>query len=188
MTIGLKDDKAAVNIAPNLTAAEAYLLLGTLALHLLNSYYKVATTTLNINHNSGKTDSNSKLSKSELNSAIKGIKDSMYDAMDSVFSNVLSQFMPEHPRYTLEDEAIIELTNQKIEEEYNKLSDEDKEAYRQTYNQTLSKLKEQVNANVANKDEDIESTGTTSTASTTDSTTTSSTTTSSTATATNSTN
>lgn len=172
MTIGLKDDKAAVNIAPSLTAAEAYLLLGTLALHLLNSYYKVATTTLNINHNSSTklTPKNAKLSASELNSAIKGIKDSMYDAMDSVFSNVLSQFMPEHPRYTLEDEAIIELTNQKIEEEYNKLSDKDKEAYRQTYNQTLSKLKEQVNANVATKD--IESTGTTSTTSTTTSSTT----------------
>ena len=136
-----KDGQAGVNISPDLTAAEAYQLLGTLALHIMNAYFKVATTSLTQNHNSGDTPKDSKLStKAELNSAIQGIKDSMYDAMDNIFSSVLQQFQPEHPRYSLEDEAIIELTNAKIEAQYEALSPEDKAKYKDAYVQTKAQL------------------------------------------------
>ena len=64
----------------------------------------------------------------------------MYDAMDSVFSNVLAQFLPDHPAYTLEDEAIIELTNKKIEEKYAALTPDEQKKYSEAYQKTLAAL------------------------------------------------
>ena len=64
----------------------------------------------------------------------------MYDAFDSLVSNVLNQFYPTHPKLEIEDEAILELTNKKIEERYDQLSDEEKAAYKATYTQVLNKL------------------------------------------------
>ncbi len=81
----------------------------------------------------------------EQEAALLGIKQSMYDAFDSLVSNVLGQFYPEAPGLELEDEAILELTNKKIEERYNQLSDEEKEAFRSTYAQILDKLHDQSN-------------------------------------------
>ena len=142
ITIGLTDDnECGIHISPELTSAEAYQLVGTLALHVLNAYYQVAHSTLNQNHNSGATPKSQKINTDqELNAALTGIKESMYDAMDSVFSNVLAQFLPDHPTYTLEDEAIIELTNQKIEEKYNALSPNEQKKYSEAYRQTLAAL------------------------------------------------
>lgn len=142
ITIGLTDaNECGIFISPELTSAEAYQLVGTLALHVLKAYYKVAQTSLNINHNSGNTPKNQKLkTKQDLNAALTGIKESMYDAMDSVFSNVLAQFLPDHPRYTLEDEAIIELTNKKIEEKYAALTPEEQKKYSEAYQKTLAAL------------------------------------------------
>lgn len=142
ITIGLTDaNECGIFISPELTSAEAYQLVGTLALHVLKAYYKVAQTSLNINHNSGNTPKNQKLkTKQDLNAALTGIKESMYDAMDSVFSNVLAQFLPDHPRYTLEDEAIIELTNKKIEEKYAALTPEEQKKYSEAYQRTLAAL------------------------------------------------
>ena len=54
--------------------------------------------------------------------------------MNNITSNVLTRFYPEAPRLNLEEEAIIELTNKKIEERYDQLSDKEKEAYRASYN------------------------------------------------------
>ena len=142
ITIGLTDaNECGIFISPELTSAEAYQLVGTLALHVLKAYYKVAQTSLNINHNSGNTPKNQKLkTKQDLNAALTGIKESMYDAMDSVFSNVLAQFLPDHPRYTLEDEAIIELTNKKIEEKYAALTPDEQKKYSEAYQKTLAAL------------------------------------------------
>ena len=142
ITIGLTDaNECGIFISPELTSAEAYQLVGTLALHVLKAYYKVAQASLNINHNSGNTPKNQKLkTKQDLNAALTGIKESMYDAMDSVFSNVLAQFLPDHPRYTLEDEAIIELTNKKIEEKYAALTPEEQKKYSEAYQKTLAAL------------------------------------------------
>ena len=142
ITIGLTDaNECGIFISPELTSAEAYQLVGTLALHVLKAYYKVAQTSLNINHNSGNTPKPQKLkTKQDLNAALTGIKESMYDAMDSVFSNVLAQFLPDHPRYTLEDEAIIELTNKKIEEKYAALTPEEQKKYSEAYQKTLAAL------------------------------------------------
>lgn len=127
LTVGLTaDNQAAISISPDTTAAEAFQLLGTLALHVLKAYEGVANTTLT-----------AELSKSEREAAITGIRESIYDAADTMFSNVLQEFYPDAPRNSIEEEAIIKLQNQLIEERYNKLTKEEKEAYSKNY----SKLK-----------------------------------------------
>lgn len=141
LTIGITPEgNAAISVSPSLDCATAFQLVGTLALHLLNAYYKVASTDLTVNHNSGATPKESKLSNTQLDAALTGIKESMYDAMDSVFSNVLYSFHPTNAKYTIEDEAILELTNQKIKEQYDSLTDEEKEAYKESY----SKMREYI--------------------------------------------
>ena len=132
MTIGItKTNQAAISISPDITAAEALQLLGTLSLHVLNAYNKVAKSLLN----------SSKLSNSELNAAEQGIKESMYDAADNMFSSVLTQFYPDAPKNSIEEEAIITLQNKLIEERYNKLSKEEKAAFKDNYNKMKYVLK-----------------------------------------------
>ena len=124
MTIGITpSNQAAISISPDITAAEALQLLGTLSLHVLNAYTEVAKSLIN----------SSKLSKHELDAAITGIKESMYDAADNMFSSVLTQFYPDAPKNSIEEEAIITLQNKLIEERYNKLSKEEKSAYKKQY-------------------------------------------------------
>ena len=128
MLIGLSDrdpNQAGVNITPDLDAATAMQLLGTLAQHIMAAYTEVAVNQIN-------QDSNN-LSTSEKEAAIAGIKDSIYDAMDNVFSTVLANYRPEHPRYTLEDEAILELVNKKIEQKYNSLPKKERTKYKTEY-------------------------------------------------------
>lgn len=132
MTIGLtKTNQAAISISPDITAAEALQLLGTLSLHVLNAYNEVAKSLLN----------SSKLSNKELAAAITGIKESMYDAADNMFSSVLTQFYPDAPKNSIEEEAIITLQNKLIEERYNKLSKEEKAAFKDNYNKMKYVLK-----------------------------------------------
>lgn len=129
ITIGITDDdKCVVNVTPDLEASLALQLLGTLALHLLNAYYQAAQGSLNL------ADKDSAI-------ALTGIKESMYDAADNVFSSVLAQFYPEAPRMSIEDEAILELTNKLINERYDAMSDEDKAKYSEAYNKTLNSIK-----------------------------------------------
>lgn len=138
MTIGLTEDgQAAVSISPDTTLTEALQLSGTLITHILNAYTEVATQQLRHQQEDYRP---SQRQFKDIDVAIKGIRDSMYDAVDNIFSNILYNYQPDHPRYTLEDEAIIELVNQKITEQYNKLSKEEQAAYRQQY----SKVKEQL--------------------------------------------
>ena len=125
--IGLSDDdQCAISISPDMDAATAMQLIGTLSLHVLNAYKTVATHAI-----TNSTDT--KLKKKEIEAATTGITESLYDAMDNVFSTVLAQFYPHHPRYTIEDEAILELVNKKIEDKYNALTPEQKSAYSQAY-------------------------------------------------------
>ena len=136
MLIGLSNkdpNQAGVNITPDLDAATAMQLLGTLAQHIMAAYTEVAISQIN-------QDSNNNLSKSEKEAAISGIKDSIYDAMDNVFSTVLANYRPEHPRYTLEDEAILELVNKKIEQKYNSLPKSEKKHYQTEYNKMKLRL------------------------------------------------
>ena len=129
-----KPDKCGIQISPELTCTEAFQMLGTLALHMLNAYTTVAISALNQNHNSGSTPSASKLSTdAELRAATTGIKESMYDAMNSVFSTVLQNYYPDAVRYSIEDEAILQLTNNLIEERYNKLTPAEQKAYSKAY-------------------------------------------------------
>ena len=124
--IGLSDnDQCAISISPDMDAATAFQLIGTLSLHVLNAFRAVATKDIN-----DSTDIKTK----EKEAAITGITESLYDAMDNVFSTVLNQFYPAHPRYSLEDEAILELTNQKIQAKYDALTPEQKSNYHQAYN------------------------------------------------------
>ena len=132
MTIGLtKTNQAAISISPDITAAEALQLLGTLSLHVLKAYNEVAKSLLN----------SSKLSKTERVAAEQGIKESMYDAADNMFSSVLTQFYPDAPKNSIEEEAIITLQNKLIEERYNKLSKEEKSAYKKQYDKMKYVLK-----------------------------------------------
>ena len=129
ITIGITDnDQCVVSVTPELEASLALQLLGTLALHLLNAYYQAAQGSLNL------ADKDSAI-------ALTGIKESMYDAADNVFSSVLAQFYPEAPRLSIEDEAILELTNKLINERYDAMSDEDKAKYSEAYNKTLNSIK-----------------------------------------------
>ena len=135
--VGLTNDdpvQCGLHIDPTLTATEAFQLIGTLSLHILNAYYE------NAKNQVLKDTLPPLLPTKEQEAALLGIKQSMYDAFDSLVSNVLSQFYPEAPNLEIEDEAILELTNKKIEERYNQLSDEEKEAFRSTYAQVLDKL------------------------------------------------
>lgn len=128
ITIGITDnDQCVVSVTPELEASLALQLLGTLALHLLNAYYQAAQGSLNL------ADKDSAI-------ALTGIKESMYDAADNVFSSVLAQFYPEAPRLSIEDEAILELTNKLINERYDAMSDEDKAKYSEAYNKTLNSI------------------------------------------------
>lgn len=125
ITIGItEDDQCAISITPDTTCTEAFQLLGTLASHILNAYYQIAT------HEITTKDHPSKEEKI----AAKGFKDSMYDAFDTLASNILADFNPTHPRYTLEDEVILELVDKRIQEEYDQLTPEDKSRYAQAYN------------------------------------------------------
>ena len=129
ITIGITDnDQCVVSVTPELEASLALQLLGTLALHLLNAYYQAAQGSLNL------ADKDSAI-------ALTGIKESMYDAADNVFSSVLAQFYPEAPKLSIEDEAILELTNKLINERYDAMSDEDKAKYSEAYNKTLNSIK-----------------------------------------------
>ena len=135
MLIGISDkdpNQAGVNITPDLDAATAMQLLGTLAQHIMAAFTEVAVKQIE--------DSNNDLSKSEKEAAIAGIKDSIYDAMDNVFSTVLANYRPEHPRYTLEDEAILELVNKKIEQKYNSLPKKERKRYQAEYNKMKLRL------------------------------------------------
>lgn len=143
MTIGLTEDsECGVRVSPDMDAATALQLLGTLALHLLNSYEYVANRTV---------DEDTTLSKKERDAAKLGIKESMYDAADNVFSSVLTQFYPEAPKNQLEEEAIIELTNKKIEEQYNALPKKEREQYKRKYQ--VMKLKMQMTPHQKHEDD-----------------------------------
>ena len=133
MIIGLSDrdpSQAGVNITPDLDAATAMQLLGTLAQHVMAAFTEVAVKEVN--------DTN--MDAKEKQAAISGIKDSIYDAMDNVFSTVLASYLPDHPRYTLEDEAILELVNKKLEAKYNSLSKKDRKRYEGEYNKMMLRL------------------------------------------------
>lgn len=133
IVVGLTNDTPAqcgLHIDPDITAMEAFQLIGTLSLHILNAYYE----------NAKQQITKDQVPNKEQEAALLGIKESMYDAFDSLVSNVLNQFYPTHPKLEIEDEAILELTNKKIEERYNQLSDEEKAAYKATYTQVLNKL------------------------------------------------
>lgn len=133
MTIGITpSNQAAISISPDITAAEALQLLGTLSLHVLNAYNEVAKSLLNSANN---------LSNKELAAAEQGIKESMYDAADNMFSSVLTQFYPDAPKNSIEEEAIITLQNKLIEERYNKLSTKEKAAFKDNYNKMKYVLK-----------------------------------------------
>lgn len=151
ISIGLPEDKpdqAAISISPDLDFNTAFLLLGTLAQHMLSAYFTVATDSIN---------KQTHLSKKTKSAAIAGIKQSMYDTADSLFSNILNTFDPDSPKLSIEDEAILQLTNQLIEERYNSLSEEEQAAYSKAYQGVVNYV------NKARAESDKEQTATNST-------------------------
>lgn len=123
IVIGVTDDgQCGIQVSPNMDCATAFQLTGTLALHLLNAFYQVAT------HEIPETETNK-----VRDAAHKGIKESMYDAMNSVFSTVLTQFYPDAPKNSIEEEAILALTNKMIEDRYARMPKAERKAFERQY-------------------------------------------------------
>jgi hypothetical protein len=132
IVIGITNEgNAAIKVTPDTDAATAFQLLGTLTGYLLNTYRDIAVHSI---------DSSRISNSDDVPVVVQGITESMYDAVNNMFSNILNEFYPENPALSLEDEAILELVNQKIEAKYNSLSEEDKQAYRDTYNKMKAEL------------------------------------------------
>lgn len=147
MLIGIPEDdpaRAAISVSPNMDAATAFQLVGTLTSHLMKTYLAIAKANL--------TTTDTKLSNKEREAAITGIKDSIYDAVNNVFSNVLQDFEPNSPINDIEEEAIRELVNAKVQAKYDKLSKAEKAKYREAYNKL--KLNAEYRARTATKDTD----------------------------------
>lgn len=144
IVIGITSEgNAAIKVTPDTDAATAFQLLGTLTGYLLNTYRDIAVHSI---------DTHSISNSDDVPIVVQGITESMYDAVNNMLSNILNEFYPENPALSLEDEAILELVNQKIEERYNSLSDEDKQAYADTYN----KMKAELEKNNHNTDKKAE--------------------------------
>ena len=156
MTIGLTDsNECAVQITEDMDATTAFQLLGTLALHILKSYEAVAHQALaaqfNLDSSSesssdsssdSSSESSSESKSKELELAKQGMTESLFDAMDNIFSNVLDNFYPTNPKASIEDEAILELTNKIIEERYNALTPEEREAFSKGYRTVQASITE----------------------------------------------
>ena len=126
ITIGVTDsNECGVSVSPDMDCALALQLLGTLASHILNAYKAVAIDSIS-----------AQLTKKDKDAAIQGITESMYDAADSIFSTVLTQFYPDAARNSIEDEAILRLTNELIEKRYNSLPESERKAFSTAYNKT----------------------------------------------------
>jgi hypothetical protein len=144
IVIGITNEgNAAIKVTPDTDAATAFQLLGTLTGYLLNTYRDIAVHSI---------DSSRISNSDDVPVVVQGITESMYDAVNNMFSNILNEFYPENPALSLEDEAILELVNQKIEAKYNSLSEEDKQAYRDTYNKMKAEL-EKNNHNTDKKED-----------------------------------
>lgn len=157
MTIGLTDNnECAVKITESMDATTAFQLLGTLALHILKSYEAVAHQALAAQFDNSTSASDSKSKELEL--AKQGMTESLFDAMDNVFSNVLDNFYPTNPKASIEDEAILELTNKIIEERYNALTPEEREAFSKGYRTVQASITEHLD--VAADTEDSTTTST----------------------------
>lgn len=147
MTIGLTDNnECAVKITESMDATTAFQLLGTLALHILKSYEAVAHQALAAQFDSTSSKSDSTSTNNELELAKQGMTESLFDAMDNVFSNVLDNFYPTNPKASIEDEAILELTNKIIEERYNALTPEEREAFSKGYRTVQASITEHLRA------------------------------------------
>lgn len=126
----LTDDQTGVNVtySQNLNLSLAFQMLGTLALGIANT--ALETTTQLIEQDAA----TNQLTPKEVLAATKGLRDSIYDALNNLFSNVLSQFDPSSPKSDITEEAIIQLENKILEERYNALSPKEQTQYRQHYN------------------------------------------------------
>lgn len=140
ITIGVTDsNECGVSVSPDMDCALALQLLGTLASHILNAYKAVAIDALSA--------STKHLTQKDKDAAIQGITESMYDAADSIFSTVLTQFYPDAARNSIEDEAILRLTNELIEKRYNSLPESERKAFSTAYNKTKLSMQMRPNGN-----------------------------------------
>lgn len=136
ITIGITEQgEAAIQVTPGTDAATAFQLLGTLTSYLLHVYKDIAIHDIH-------TEDPDKVA-----AIVQGITESMYDAVNNILSTALNEFYPENPALSLEDEAILELVNEKIEKRYNEMSDEDKQAYREVYNKIKASLEKHEDTN-----------------------------------------
>lgn len=117
-----------ISITPTTSASDAFQLLGSLAQHILEAYSQAAYQQIT------QQDPNAPL-KSTTQAALQGIKESLADTLNITITNVLNNFNPLRQSIIdqLEEEAIIELTNKKVEEYYNSLPEEERIDLQQSY-------------------------------------------------------
>lgn len=118
-----------ISITPETDAYTALQLLGTLTAHILDAYSQAAIQSLNP-------------LESTTQAAFEGIKLSLVDSLNTVVTNVINNFDPTRQSFIdqIEEQAIIQLTNEKVEEYYNSLPAKDKEEFTQSYNQMKAAL------------------------------------------------
>lgn len=118
-----------ISITPTTDAATALQLLGSLTAHILEAYSQAAIQTLNP-------------VEASTAAALQGIKLSLVDSLNVLITNVINTFSPERQSFIdqIEEQAIITLTDQKIDEYYNNLPEDERTAFTQTYNQMKEAL------------------------------------------------
>lgn len=137
-----ESNQIGIRLAPDLTTSVALQLVGTLALHILNSSLQVVTKSIN---DPNRLDQDKqKPTALERKAAIQGVKDSLYDAADNIFSTVLATFDPDAPKNSIDEDAILTLTNQEIERRYALLSDKEKQIYSANYQALRTALQKDI--------------------------------------------
>lgn len=129
------NNQCRISITPNTDAFTALQLLGTLASHILDAYSQAAYNTILEQDPAAAT-------KQSTQAALEGIKLSLVDSLNTIMTNVINNFSPLRQSLIdqIEEQVIIDLTNQRIEEYYQSLPDNDKAAFQSTYNQMKEQL------------------------------------------------
>ncbi len=125
-----KDDKCFITIAPGTTVADAFRLLHTLSLQMLNNYTVAA--------NGGQLPEAP--TKEQLAKFV-SIKQQLYSMYNDAVSSVLQLYAPEFElRPDVTAEAIMRAENDIINERYNKLNREQRRAAHKNYKTQVKKI------------------------------------------------
>lgn len=112
ITVTLNQEKLEISLPPQVDFATIMRMYGTLGLHILDTYFQSLELSIDDNPNIPEEDKPNTKSVA---------KENMYDAFNHIVSNVLTTFAPDNElRSDITYEAIMELENQKLEEQLQK--------------------------------------------------------------------